>query len=94
MDLGQSDSIFAGVMESVVHRESTLDVTDAVMRYLERQANAMQAANRGNVALLTAVTGNGLSPGTRTAPDALSARPLVDTAEWNQIVRVRFDSAQ
>ena len=43
MDLEQSDSVSRGVMKNIVYHDSTTNITNTVMRYLEQQANAPQA---------------------------------------------------
>ena len=53
MDCEQSDSVFGGVMKNVVYHDSAIDVTNAVMRYLEQQANATQPATSGSISLTT-----------------------------------------
>jgi Skp family chaperone for outer membrane proteins len=48
MDVEQNDSVVRGVMKNVVYHDSTVNMTNTVMRYLEQQANAPQAATSGN----------------------------------------------
>ena len=48
MDVEQNDSVVRGVMKNVVYHDSTVNITNTVMRYLEKQANAPQAATSGN----------------------------------------------
>ena len=48
MDVEQKDSVVRGVMKNVVYHDSTVNITNTVMRYLEQQANAPQAATSGN----------------------------------------------
>ena len=53
MDSEQSDSVVRAVMKNVVYHDSTIDMTDTVMRYLEQKANTPQAATAGNSSPVT-----------------------------------------
>ena len=53
MDLEQNDSVARGVMKNVVYHDSTIDMTNTVMRYLEQQANTSQVATAGSAASAT-----------------------------------------
>ena len=53
MDLEQNDSVARGVMKNVVYHDSTINMTNTVMRYLEQQANTSQAATSGNASSTT-----------------------------------------
>ncbi|TWU22856.1 Outer membrane protein (OmpH-like) [Novipirellula artificiosorum] len=44
MDLEQNESVFRGVMRNVVYHDSTINMTNTVMRYLEEQTNTSQDA--------------------------------------------------
>jgi Skp family chaperone for outer membrane proteins len=53
MDLEQSDSVARGVMKNVVYHDSTINMTNTVMRYLEQQTNTSQVAIGGSAASAT-----------------------------------------
>ena len=53
MDLEQSDSVSRGVMKNIVYHDSTTNITDTVMRYLEQQANAPQAETSSSASSTT-----------------------------------------
>jgi Skp family chaperone for outer membrane proteins len=53
MDLEQNDSVARGVMKNVVYQDSTINITDTVIKYLERQTNTAQVATGGNAASAT-----------------------------------------
>ena len=53
MDLEQNDSVTRGVMKQVIYHDSKINLTEAVMRYLEQQANAPQATTSGNASSTT-----------------------------------------
>ncbi len=53
MDLERTDSVARGVMKNVVYHDSTIDMTNTVMRYLERQASTSQVATGGSAASAT-----------------------------------------
>ena len=53
MDSGQRDSVFRGVLKNVVYHDSTIDMTNTVMRYLEQKANTPQAATSGKASSAT-----------------------------------------
>ena len=53
MDLEQNDSVTRGVMKQVVYHDSKINLTQAVMRYLEQQANGLQATTSGNASSTT-----------------------------------------
>jgi Skp family chaperone for outer membrane proteins len=53
MDLEQSDSVFRGVMKNIVYHDSTTNITNTVMRYLEQQANAPQAETSSSASSTT-----------------------------------------
>jgi Skp family chaperone for outer membrane proteins len=50
MALEQNESVARGVMKNVVYHQSTIDMTQTVMRYLEHQANRSQIATGGKPA--------------------------------------------
>lgn len=47
MDLAEADSVARGVAKNVIYHDSTINITNAVMRYLEQQANARPVAAGG-----------------------------------------------
>jgi Skp family chaperone for outer membrane proteins len=55
MDVEQNDSVFRGVMKNVVHHDSTVDITNAVMRYLLQRADSPQAAPSGDASSTTSL---------------------------------------
>lgn len=53
MDLEQRDSVARGVMRNVVYHDSTMNITNTVMRYLEQQTKTSQVATGGSAASAT-----------------------------------------
>jgi Skp family chaperone for outer membrane proteins len=50
MDLEQNDSVVRGVMKNVVYQDSTINITNTVMKYLARQTNTAQVATGDSAA--------------------------------------------
>jgi Skp family chaperone for outer membrane proteins len=48
IDSQQNDSVVRGVMNNVVYHDSTIDMTNVVIRYLEKQTDTSQDATIGN----------------------------------------------
>ncbi len=53
MDLEQAESVARGVMKNVVYHDSTINMTNTVMKYLETQTNTSQVATGGSAASAT-----------------------------------------
>jgi Skp family chaperone for outer membrane proteins len=53
MDLERGDSVLRGVMKNIVYHDSTINITDTVMRYLEQQMNTSRVATGGTAASAT-----------------------------------------
>jgi len=53
MDLEQGDSVARGVMKNVVYHDSTINMTNTVLRYLEQQTSTSQIATGGSAGLAT-----------------------------------------